>query len=478
MGVAGGAFAVVLVLLAALYGFMGAAELRASSDAASWSTVFSDGFEFGLADWAVEDASAGSGEFFWATTTVTQSEGTTSVWATGGGSDGELLQPLVHLYPPSAFSTMTSAAIDVTGANHVRLLFDYWTETEENFDLLEISVSNNNGVTFSSVGTYSGDSGGWQSADLLLDSYITSAQILIRFTFSSNGQNAGLGVFVDNVRVETLEERNIFLPIVYYSLPPTPTPTPTATPTATPAPWYYHEDFNDGAGGWPQVDNTHVSNDCFKWYLQNNEYWVDICDDRTDVKVSPGVNLPNGDYEIEVDARFRPGGNGWWTSYGILFDAKDDPDPSKPNLGDYYMLWVLWEGEDGHRFKILKDVPGDQIDLTEWIGLNSSVYNYGTDGTAWNNWRIERTESRIRIFVNDHQLLDIAEARPRTNFQVLFGVFASTYETNQMHGAFDNYFVYDESGTASRPALAPAGQPPIVVTNTVDLDKLLPHDGH
>jgi len=264
-----------------------------------------------------------------------------------------------------------------------------------------------------------------------------------------------------------------YLPAAFYSATPTPTPTPT------PPPFFYFADFEGDSGGWPLVDNTHVSNDCFKWYLSDGNYKVDICDDRTDVKVSPGVDLPTGDYTIEVDARFRynPGGFWYWNSYGIMFDAKDDPDPSKPDLGDYYMIWVLWEGPGIHKYKILKDVPGSQIDLFDWIALSPGVYNYGPDGSDWNTWRIERTADTIRVYVNDHLLNEVNESRPTENFQTLFGVFASTYETGQTFAAFDNFLVEDDSGTSAIAPLSAADRTPIVVINSVDQDRLLPAGG-
>jgi hypothetical protein len=268
-------------------------------------------------------------------------------------------------------------------------------------------------------------------------------------------------------------EADQYLPLAYHILAPTP------TPTATPPPWYYFEDFEGDSGGWPLADNTNVSNDCFKWYLANNEYNVDICDDRTDVKVSPGVDLPAGDYTIEVDARFRynPGGFWYWNSYGIMFDAKDDPDPSKPDLGDYYMLWVLWEGPGIHKYKIIKDIPGAQINLFDWRNLDAGVYNYGPTGSDWNTWRIERTQNTIRLYINDHFLTEVGDTRPTTNFQTLFGVFASTYETGQTYASFDNFLIEDDSGTSARPVVTAAGQQPIIVVNSGGLERLLPDGG-
>lgn len=222
---------------------------------------------------------------------------------------------------------------------------------------------------------------------------------------------------------------------------PTPAATPTPVPTAPP-PAYYSEQFEADTGQWPAQDNTGDSSRCFRWYQASGEYRLQVCGSRTDEKVSPGIPLPDGDYEIDVDARFGMDG-GTWTSYGIIFDGKNDPDPQAADLGDYYMLWVLWEASNLHEWKLLKDVPGDQYNLTEWEALSADVYNYGADGLAQNNWRIQRTEDRIRIYVNDHLLADVAESRPRTNNQTLFGLYGATYNTGSAMAAWDNFSVYD-----------------------------------
>ena len=210
--------------------------------------------------------------------------------------------------------------------------------------------------------------------------------------------------------------------------------------------YFYYDDFSNPNSGWPVVDNTHVSNDCFRWYYNQGTYNAEICDDRTDVKVGPLVRLPDNSYEIEVVSRFNSSG-GWWTSYGILFDAKDDPDPSKPNLGDYYMIWVLWEGSSVHKWLILKDIPGDQIRLTEWEILQSDEYNYGSSGNGWNKWKIVRTADTIDVYVNDNHLKTVNEKRPTTNFQYLFGLYTATFETgtkqNPLRTSFDSYKVVE-----------------------------------
>lgn len=467
-----GSFIAVFALVGLLTGNAASADSTNQTNQ-SWTIVFTDSFEGDItADWTLEDGNAGTaGEYYWATTSYTATEGTNSVWATGGGADGELLVPGTDPYPNNALSYMIRGPVDISNTTRARLSFDYWVKTEPTLDVLQAQVSTD-GSTFTSVTSLSGDSNGWQTEVVDLSSYAGAEELWIAFLFSSNGANNDLGVFIDNVVLETRVETDTYLPMMVKDPTATPTFTPTPTPSPTPQPYYYFEDFDDGAGGWPVVDHTHDPRDCFRWFVEDDQYKVDICDDRTDVKVSPLIQQPDGDYVIEVDARFRNDG-GWWTSYGIIFDGKDDPDPSKPDLGDYYMLWVLWEGSGIHKWQIMKDIPGDQLDLTGWKNLSPSVYNYGDHGLEWNKWRIERTESTIRIYVNGHLLDTVSEPRPRTNFQNIFGVYASTYETGSSRAAFDNYLVDYLNG--SGPAWQ--GTPkPFYESGSMGLDTLLPHE--
>ncbi len=434
------------------------------------TTIFEEDFESALGpSWTISDLDgAVSGEYYWSRTDQAANGGTFSAWATGGGAEGALLQPGVDDYPNSSASVMVHDPVDLSVYNGARLSFDVWYKTQSTFDVLEVGASTD-GLNYSSLAVYSGDSGGWLSKELDLSAYAGQTSVYVRFYFSSNAASTDKGVFLDNIRLEGTR--------TYYSYVPLSRLDPTPEP-----PIFYFDDFSDPTSGWPEVDNTWNPSDCFKWFYFATEetYRNDICDDRTDVKVSPGVNLPTGDYVIEMDGRFRMKSQMWWTSYGILFDAKDDPNPSNPDLGDYYMLWVLWEGSAKHKVKILKDVPGNQFDVTPWMVLDGNYYDYGNEGTNFNHWRIERTASRIRVYVNDTKIIDVGESRPTTNNQVLFGVFSSTYETTFMKAAYDNFLVdlLNPDTPADRPYWSSSGEPTsIVVSGEFDLERFLPQSG-
>ncbi len=438
-----------------------AADADLSRSDGSWSIEFEETFELGIGpDWTITDTNgATNGEYYWATTTYTYTEGSHSAWVAGGGADGSGLTAGADDYPNNALSSMIHKSVDLSNASTARLTFDYWTETDSTFDLLVVS-SSTDGSSFNTLGTYYGNSGGWQSEEIDLSALAGESQVWIQFFFSSDATNTAAGAFIDNIRLESATTFLAYFPVILYIEPP----------------YYYFDDFSDPRSGWPIVDNTHDHRDCFKWeYSSGKTYSSDICDDRTDVKASPLVKLPKGDYEIEVDARFRKA-TGWWTSYGILFDAKDEPDPNKPDLGDYYMIWILWEGKNKHKWKILRDIPGHQESVTSWKKLDGDKYNYSGDGTAWNTWRIVRTDTTISIYVNDNFLKTVSEKRPTSNYQELFGVYTATYETNRLFVEFDNYLI-PNSGSSS--AILPGSTRGTFVSQpfSLEMEMMLPDRG-
>jgi hypothetical protein len=246
-----------------------------------------------------------------------------------------------------------------------------------------------------------------------------------------------------------------------------------------PATYYYFDDFSDDSSGWPIVYNPDPHN-WFHWYYENGTYQLDIADDRTDVKASPGVVLPNGDYFRWYDPNLM----NYWSSYGILFDGKDDPDPANPDLGDYFMLWILFEGPSTAKWTILNDMtgPGNQEPVGGWRLLSDSVYNYGDNGLGWNHWKIVRTDNSISVYCNGTLLetlkcgpTEMNCVRPRDNYQILFGLYGSTYETNRASYSWDNYLI--ELTGSQTGSWNPEPRGPVVVSGGSELDALLPHDG-
>ena len=407
---------------------------------AGWTEVVNDDFEAGLDEnvWTTSDQDGTTnGEYKWGTEVISNTLTPASVrsaWAIGGGEQGGLLDPTVDGYPPNADSWLILGSIDMSDALDGVINFSYSFEADAG-DTFAVLASID-GTNYSGLQTSSGGPGGWSGVSYGLSQYAGESMVQIAFQFTSDDSanlDGKLGALIDDVVLQLQYTEKTHLPYIVYQEPP-------PTPTATPNPIYYIDDFSNTDSGWLVKDNRNDPQDCWRWYYANNEYNVDICDDRTDVKVSPGVHLPEGDYELEVSSRFR-GDVGWWSAYGIMFDAKDDPNPDNSDLGDYNMLWILWEGENQAKWKLLKDLPGEREDITGWSLLGGNKYDYGNDGTNFNHWKIVRTGNQISVYVNGNHLRTVNDQRPTTNNQVLFGLFASTYEMDQMEATFDNFKV-------------------------------------
>jgi hypothetical protein len=223
------------LVLAGLKGVQAGTSLSGSAGRAGpWQAVFSDTFETGIgAGWLMTDTSgSGDGEYFWAATNVTASQGLTSVWATGGGADGSLLVPGSDDYPNLAASLMVYGPINLSGTTAVSLTLDYWLETEADFDTFE-TLASTDGTTFTTYQQLSGDSAGWQSQSLALSGLASAPQAWIGLRFTSNEANTARGVFADNVFlwVQRPLPGTIFLPLAH-NPPPTPTPVPHASAPA------------------------------------------------------------------------------------------------------------------------------------------------------------------------------------------------------------------------------------------------------
>ncbi|KAA3658501.1 MAG: hypothetical protein DWQ04_24900 [Chloroflexi bacterium] len=420
----------ILIAVIFLMALTNEASSEADAAPASWTAVVEEDFETGFSgSWSLEDLDADTnGEYYWATNTYTYSEGISSAWVAGGGTQGSALAAGTDNYPSNAMSAMTYGPVDLSSYEFARLSYDYWLETEASNDLLQVLISTDNSDYSTVLATYSGSSG-WQSNTVDLNAYAGEAQVWIRYYFTSNGSSEDVGAFIDDMLLEATDGELTYLPMLKLD------PTPTLTPTPA---YFYFDDFSDNTSGWRRKDNRNDKDDCFRLDYIGTLYQMDICDDRTDVKSGPPVFLPNGDYTIEVEARFSKEG-GWLSSYGIIFDGEDNPNPDGSDLGNYYMLWIDWEGSKRSRYTILNDKKGSQAPLFDWKDFPPE-YNKGDGNKSWNTWRIERTDTQIIIYVNDKHLRTINEPRPYGN-RTLFGLFSATYETDDFQAQFDDYLI-------------------------------------
>ncbi|MFZ0545134.1 MAG: CAP domain-containing protein [Candidatus Promineifilaceae bacterium] len=193
-----------------------------------WTTVFTETFESGIsAGWQVTDTNGPTnGDYYWAATNVTSSQGMTSVWATGGGADGALLTPLTDDYPNNATSLMVYGPISLSGTTAVSLTYDYWLETQPLSDTFETLLSIN-GISFTPQAVFSGTTPSWQSTTLNLNSYANRSQVWLAFSFHSDAMTTARGVFLDNINLDVQYgaiSGTVYLPVIFN--PPDPIVTP------------------------------------------------------------------------------------------------------------------------------------------------------------------------------------------------------------------------------------------------------------
>lgn len=93
-------------------------------------------------------------------------------------------------------------SISLLGRNSANLTFHYWIQTEPNYDWLAIQVSENAGITWTTLANYTGDSGGWKYASLNLNSFAGKILVTTRFLFHSDGTNHDFeGAYINEVKV-------------------------------------------------------------------------------------------------------------------------------------------------------------------------------------------------------------------------------------------------------------------------------------
>ncbi len=112
-------------------------------------------------------------------------------------------------YQANADGTLTSPSIDLRGATSARLRFDYFLDTEPQFDLARVNVVSG-GVT-TTIATSGSEllnsTNGFQPVDLDLSSFV-GAQVNLQFRFTADSNVNREGWYVDDVTIDTLIDGN------------------------------------------------------------------------------------------------------------------------------------------------------------------------------------------------------------------------------------------------------------------------------
>ena len=231
-----------LVLACALC--LGVAQVIASQqmDAASASTIHLMGWQdvavwnfddpLDVEDWVRRDESdQDGGVYLWADSTYTYTTGTQSAgpWSeVVTGTAGTNSPPYTaHLPYPDNLDTwmIYSFTVPVSDVYHVRLVFDWWMDAAPGDTFSWLTSTTGADVSdFKQVETRSEGPGQWHSGEtVLLDTNGRTGAFYVAFQFQSNDDGqSGLGVFVDQIRLQYNYGYDTYLPVLLRRWPPYP----------------------------------------------------------------------------------------------------------------------------------------------------------------------------------------------------------------------------------------------------------------
>ena len=314
-------------------------------------------------------------------TRAPQYQGDTDAWTNRAGPSG--LDPQYNNYPHNAGSSMTYGPFSLVGATDATLSFDYWLDTEANYDWFSVLASTN-GSSFSGVG-YSGSPRYWQSRSFSLGNFpgagnlLGQPQVWICFYFTSDLTVNRAGVWLDNVGVQKYTPPTptpTWTPTPTPTRPPTATPTrtPTATPTITPTPtpapvtisgriWYWD------SGNQYAVPGAYVELFDYSYSSLLANSWADS---NGNYVFSPVFLPANRNVYVRVIAR----------------DANHEIYPPAPGAIYWYQLDPVWVPVGTHH---ILNIPIGETDNGPWLILrtlhtNRSGFGAGGCGMVTVRW--------------------------------------------------------------------------------------------
>ena len=415
--------AIGVLALAFILGSMGNVNAfniaQSGQDSAGWTSVYTETFETGdlSASWVLTGSITNpnlSGEYYWATSDFVASEGTTSVWAVGGGADGSQLSPISNTYPSFVRSSMTmSSAVPISGATQIQLVFDHWLSTESTRDLLTVNASID-GFTFQEIGTYSGDAREWGTETISLNQFSGEKVLWVQFVFTSDVLIEYVGVFLDNIAIQTKQDSLLYIPAINYDF----TPTPTSTPTPTPTPIGIAYEFKGDLEGWEDRQRSFGESAESEVSLVDDEYMRIVVVEEDDYHIiAPLDELPEKDYRIDTRFRFANGDKADEDEFTIVFGADwDDMDDDCPDndlntcFTKYYVMRLRWRNEEDCGSEAQIQVTVGRVD---GLAGNNLAYNEKRElcldpdasGVNPNDWIeasiVVEADNDIKFAVND-----------------------------------------------------------------------------
>jgi hypothetical protein len=182
---------------------------RQAAAGQNWEVLLNETFEVQFPQyngWQTFN-SIGFAPYYWGKSSYTSNTGSYSGWCCGAHRSGNPdLNPASDDYPNDMKAWMIWGPFDLSNATDAELLFYYWLNTEEGYDILGIMASDD-GTQFYGV-TTSGNSSGWvgQEEFDLTDVYTLGdltgdPNVWIAFIFTSDINTASTGVFLDDIMV-------------------------------------------------------------------------------------------------------------------------------------------------------------------------------------------------------------------------------------------------------------------------------------
>ncbi|MBN1640147.1 MAG: hypothetical protein JXA09_02835 [Anaerolineae bacterium] len=160
------------------------------------------------------------------------------------------------------------------------------------------------------------------------------------------------------------------------------------------------------------------------WFAHEGGRLVAYLDDNSAHNIAYPGWRPLGDFQIDVDVRFRMGR--WLNGAGVLFDGDDD-------WSDYYSFllaynfdqhfWGFARAEDGH-YDWITPIGGAPAFVRWW--------------EEWNHLTIVSRRSGIRLYCNGELLPGASYDLPFTTNR-LVALVATTYEWNDGVNEYDNF---------------------------------------
>lgn len=189
-------------------------------------------------------------------------------------------------------------------------------------------------------------------------------------------------------------------------------------------------DFNSSCSDWRIREHTGddgpPGTDWFSIGCSDGKLEISVNDRWEHVIGSPLKMSPDRPYEIQTSIYFKD--RSWSSGYALVFGIRES------TIERYYRINVVYLSAGAMKFQvkrcesdhcsngvvISKGVPG--ADSSGYIQVDTSILN----GQEWNAWRVRRQTDHIRIYANDHLLLDLTD--DVYSGVGYFGLMVSTWE--------------------------------------------------